>query len=180
MIIQTSIPDVLIIQPTIYSDNRGWFCEVFNQHKFCELIGKNVYFVQDNHSLSYKNTLRGLHYQLIRPQGKLVRVIAGEILDIAVDIRRSSAYFGKYVSHRLSAENKQQLWIPVGFAHGFLALTDTAEVVYKTTDYYYPEGDRTILWCDPDLNIDWQLEGEPIMSTKDRNARLLKEAELFP
>jgi len=179
-LIPTSIPDVQIIEPTIYSDHRGWFYESFNQQKFAELVNTHVQFVQDNHSLSYKNTLRGLHYQLIRPQGKLVRVLSGEILDIAVDIRRSSPYFAKYVAYKLSAENKHQLWIPVGFAHGFLALTETAEVMYKTTDYYYPQGDRAILWCDQDLAIDWQIDSEPVMSEKDRCAKLLRDAELFP
>ncbi|WP_247215001.1 dTDP-4-dehydrorhamnose 3,5-epimerase [Synechococcus sp. C9] len=178
-VIPTKIPDVWVIEPTVYSDHRGWFYESFNHQKFSELLSLDVLFVQDNHSLSHRNTLRGLHYQLIRPQGKLVRVLAGEILDVAVDIRRSSSYFGQYVAYKLSAENKHQLWIPVGFAHGFLTLTETAEVMYKTTDYYYPQGDRTILWCDQDLAIDWQLDSEPILSEKDRFAKPLKDAELF-
>jgi dTDP-4-dehydrorhamnose 3,5-epimerase len=179
-VIPTRIPDVWVIEPTVYSDHRGWFYESFNQQRFSELLNLDVLFVQDNHSLSRRNTLRGLHYQLIRPQGKLVRVLVGEILDVAVDIRRSSPYFGQHVAYKLSAENRHQLWIPVGFAHGFLTLTETAEVLYKTTDYYDPQGDRAILWCDKDLAIDWPLDGDPIMSEKDRCAKPFKDAELFP
>ena len=178
-IISTEIPNVLLIEPQIFSDSRGFFFEAYNQQKFIDKLGITANFVQDNHSYSYPNVLRGLHYQIIQPQGKLVRVIVGKIFDVAVDIRKSSSTFGKWVGYELSAENKHQLWIPPGFAHGFLVLSDIAEVLYKTTDYYNPQGDRTIIWNDPDLAIDWPLKSPPILSAKDSHGQLLKTAEVF-
>jgi dTDP-4-dehydrorhamnose 3,5-epimerase len=178
-ILPTNINEVLIIEPQIFGDERGFFFESFNEKKFSEQTGINIRFVQDNHSKSIKNVLRGLHYQLIQPQGKLVRVVAGNILDIAVDIRKSSRTFGQWISCELSAENKRQLWVPPGFAHGFVVRSEVAEVLYKTTDYYLPSGDRTILWDDPDLAIDWQLNTTPILSTKDQAGKLFKQADIF-
>jgi len=166
-VIPTKIPDVLIIEPMVFGDDRGFFFESFNQKAFNEATGLNVTFVQDNHSKSAKNVLRGLHYQVQQPQGKLVRVVQGEVFDVAVDIRKRSKTFGQWVGQILSAENKLQLWIPPGFAHGFVALSETAEFVYKTTDYYAPAFERCIAWNDPDLAIDWQFEGELVLSTKD-------------
>lgn len=164
-----AIPDVLLIEPKIFGDERGFFYESFNQREFNEATGLDVQFVQDNHSKSTKNVLRGLHYQLPpKAQGKLVRVIAGEVFDVAVDIRKGSPTFGKWVGEVLSAENKRQLWIPAGLAHGFLVLSESAEFLYKTTDYYSPERERCILWNDPDLNITWPLDGEPVLSGKDK------------
>lgn len=179
-IIQTKVPDVLIIEPRVFEDDRGFFLESYNEKAFIEKTGVATHFVQDNHSRSVKNVLRGLHYQVEQPQGKLVRVIAGEILDVAVDIRKSSPTFGEWESIVLSAENKRQLWVPVGFAHGFLVLSETAEVLYKTTDYYAPKGDRCILWNDPDLAIAWPLTSPPILSPKDQAGKPFKEAEVFP
>lgn len=178
-IIPTKIPDVLIIEPKIFADDRGFFFESFNQKVFEEKTGFNLNFVQDNHSKSCKNVLRGLHYQIEHPQGKLVRVTQGKVLDIAVDIRKSSPTFKQWVAIELDAENKQQLWIPPCFAHGFLVLSETAEFLYKTTDYYFPQGDRCILWNDPDLNINWNLTENPILSPKDQAGKLLKSADLF-
>ena len=178
-IIKTKIPDILIIEPKVFGDDRGFFFESFNAKKFTESTGIETQFVQDNHSRSGKNVLRGLHYQIQQAQGKLVRVVAGKVLDVAVDIRKSSPSFGQWVSCLLSAENKRQFWVPPGFAHGFLVLSDTADFLYKTTDYYAPEYERSILWNDPELNINWQLSGEPILSAKDKSAPTLKEAELF-
>jgi dTDP-4-dehydrorhamnose 3,5-epimerase len=178
-IIPTAIPAVLLIQPQVFQDERGFFFEAYNSQKFTDKLGIKVNFVQDNHSLSKQNVLRGLHYQLIQPQGKLVRVVLGTIFDVAIDITKSSPTFGQWVGYELSAENKYQLWIPPGFAHGFLVLSDTAEVIYKTTDYYTPQGDRTIIWNDPDLAIDWPLKTKPILSAKDSNGQLFKSAELF-
>jgi dTDP-4-dehydrorhamnose 3,5-epimerase len=176
----TAIPDLLIIEPKVFGDDRGFFFESFNQRRFTELTGITDSFVQDNHSKSARNVLRGLHYQIRQPQGKLVRVIAGEVLDIAVDVRRSSPSFGKAVSVRLSAENKTMLWIPKGFAHGFVVLSDSAEFLYKTTDYWAPEHERCIIWNDPDLNIDWQLGGAtPLLSGKDQVGKRFAEAETF-
>lgn len=171
--------EVLLIEPKVFEDERGFFFESYNHQKFTEQVGDNINFVQDNHSLSKKNVLRGLHYQLIKPQGKLVRVVAGSIFDIAVDIRKSSSSFGKWLGYELSAENKHQLWIPPGFAHGFLVLSEVAEVLYKTTDYYFPQGDRTILWNDPDLAIEWPLTASPILSNKDASGKPFQTAEVF-
>jgi dTDP-4-dehydrorhamnose 3,5-epimerase len=178
-IIPTSIPDILILEPEIYQDSRGFFLESYNQKIFAEKTGSNPNFVQDNHSKSEYNVLRGLHYQIIQPQGKLVRVIAGNIFDVAVDIRKNSPTFGQWVGYELSAENKLQMWIPTGFAHGFLVLSETAEVIYKTTDYYAPGGDRSILWNDPDLAIQWPLKQPPILSAKDQKAATFKNAEVY-
>jgi dTDP-4-dehydrorhamnose 3,5-epimerase len=178
-IVQTDNASVLLIEPKVFEDDRGFFFESYNHQKFTEQVGENITFVQDNHSLSKKNVLRGLHYQLIKPQGKLVRVVTGSIFDVAVDIRKSSPSFGKWVGYELSAENKRQLWIPPGFAHGFLVLSEIAEVLYKTTDYYFPQGDRTIVWNDPDLGIQWSLNSPPILSSKDALGKLFKAAEVF-
>ena len=178
-IIKTKIPDVVIIEPKVFGDDRGFFMESFNAQKFAEATGVTTEFVQDNHSRSGKNVLRGLHYQIQQAQGKLVRVVAGEVLDVAVDIRKSSPTFGQWVSCLLSEENKRQFWVPAGFAHGFVVLSDTADFLYKTTDYYAPAYERSILWNDPELNIDWQISEEPILSAKDKSAPTLKEAEVF-
>ncbi|MDF5709092.1 MAG: dTDP-4-dehydrorhamnose 3,5-epimerase [Nostoc sp. S4] len=175
----TKIPEVIQLEPKVFADDRGFFFEAYNHQKFTQETGIAANFVQDNHSCSKQNVLRGLHYQIQQPQGKLVRAIAGTIFDVAVDIRRSSPTFGKWVGYELSAENKRLLWIPIGFAHGFLVLSETAEVVYKTTDYYAPQGDRTILWNDPDLAIDWPLSAPPILSAKDQVGKSLKTAEIF-
>lgn len=178
-VIQTAIPDLLIIEPKVFGDDRGFFFESFNRRKFAELTGRDVDFVQDNHSRSVKNVLRGLHYQIQHPQGKLVRVVQGAVLDVTVDIRRSSPTFGQYVALELSAENKQMLWIPEGFAHGFVVLSDTAEFLYKTTDYWFPEHERCVRWDDPALGIDWKLRTAPTLSAKDAQGKVLAEAELF-
>jgi dTDP-4-dehydrorhamnose 3,5-epimerase len=178
-VIQTTIPDLLIIEPKVFGDDRGFFYESFNRHRFAELVGLDLDFVQDNHSLSVKNVLRGLHYQIQHPQGKLVRVIKGTVLDVAADIRKSSKTFGKHVALELSAENKRMLWIPEGFAHGFVVLSDTAEFLYKTTDYWFPEHERCIRWNDPTLAIDWGLQTTPAISAKDSLGKLMSEAELF-
>ena len=177
--IQTTIPDLLIIEPKVFGDERGFFFESFNRRKFAELTGRDVEFVQDNHSRSVKNVLRGLHYQIQHPQGKLVRVVQGAVLDVAVDIRRSSPTFGQHVAAELSAGNKRMFWIPEGFAHGFVVLSDTAEFLYKTTDYWVPEFERSIAWNDPAIGIQWQIQGEPALSAKDRQAKPLAEAETF-
>lgn len=161
------IPDVLLFEPKIFVDKRGFFFESFNYAKFKKAVGRMVQFVQDNHSMSVKNTLRGLHYQAEHPQGKLVRVIQGEVFDVSVDIRPESSTFGKWVGELLSAENKKQIWIPEGFAHGFLVLSECAEVSYKTTDYYAPNDEHCIIWNDETLNIDWPLYSSPILSAKD-------------
>ena len=178
-VIKTSIPDVLILEPKVFGDARGFFFESFNQAQFDAAIGKQVQFVQDNHSRSAKHVLRGLHYQIQQPQGKLVRVVQGAVFDVAVDIRKSSPTFGQHVALELSADNKRMLWIPQGFAHGFLVLTDTAEFLYKTTDYYAPEFERSIIWDDPAIDIKWPINGVPILSAKDQQAELLAVAELF-
>jgi dTDP-4-dehydrorhamnose 3,5-epimerase len=178
-VIATAIPDVLIIEPKVFGDERGFFFESFNRRKFAELTGRDVDFVQDNHSRSVKNVLRGLHYQIQQPQGKLVRVVQGAVFDVAVDIRRSSPTFGQYVAQELSAENKRMLWIPEGFAHGFVTLSDTAEFLYKTTDYWAPEFERSITWNDPAIGIQWPCQGELTLSVKDQQAKLLAEAEHF-
>jgi len=175
----TAIPDVLIIEPKVLGDDRGFFLESFNQLRFEEATGRKVDFVQDNHSKSTKNVLRGLHYQIQRPQGKLVRVVAGEIFDVAVDIRKNSPTFGKWVGQSLSAENKNQLWVPEGFAHGFVVLSEFAEVLYKTTDYWFPEHERCIAWNDPKLGIQWPLQIAPLLSAKDMKGKPISGAEVF-
>lgn len=179
-VITTDLPEVLILEPKVFGDARGFFYESFNARAFEAQTGVTTAFVQDNHSRSQRGVLRGLHYQLENPQGKLVRVVQGEVLDVCVDIRRSSPAFGRWVAVHLSAENKRQMWIPEGFAHGFVALSDSAEFLYKTTDYYNPAAERCIRWDDPDLAIDWQLQQEPLLSAKDQAGKSLKEAELFP
>lgn len=175
----TAIPDVLIIEPKVFGDDRGFFYESFNHRVFQELTGVQTSFVQDNHSKSAKNVLRGLHYQLQQAQGKLVRVIAGEVFDVAVDIRKSSPTFGRWVGVVLSADNKRQLWIPPGFAHGFVVTSESAEFLYKTTDYWAPEHERSILWNDPAIGIEWPLDEAPLLSGKDQQGTLLAEAEVF-
>jgi dTDP-4-dehydrorhamnose 3,5-epimerase len=170
-----SIPDVFLIEPQVFGDDRGFFFESFKHARFEEVIGRQVSFVQDNHSKSAKGVLRGLHFQDPRPQGKLVRVTQGEVFDVAVDIRKDSATFGQWVAERLSADNKKQLWIPEGLAHGFLVLSDTAEFLYKTTDYYAPPFEHCIRWDDPTLAINWPLDGPPTLSSKDQGGRLFSE-----
>lgn len=177
--IQTAIPDLLIIEPQVFGDERGFFYESFNRRKFAGLTGRDTDFVQDNHSRSAKNVLRGLHYQIQHPQAKLVRVVQGMVFDVAVDIRRSSPTFGRYVAVELSAENKRMLWVPEGFAHGFVVLSDTAELLYKTTDYWAPEFERSIVWNDPDISIQWPMQSEPTLSAKDQQAKTLAETEHF-
>lgn len=178
--VPTAIPDVLIIEPQVFGDERGFFFESFNQKRFDELVGRPVRFVQDNHSRSKKNVLRGLHYQIQQPQGKLVRVCVGEVFDVAVDLRRSSPTFGNWIGVKLSAENKRQLWIPEGFAHGFVVLSDHAEFLYKTTDYWAPQHERTIAWNDPDLAIEWPIDEEPILAAKDAAGLPFSRAECYP
>ncbi|MBW4554978.1 MAG: dTDP-4-dehydrorhamnose 3,5-epimerase [Trichormus sp. ATA11-4-KO1] len=178
-LISTEIPDIYLIEPQVFTDSRGFFLESYNHQKFVDKLGITVNFVQDNHSASQQNVLRGLHYQIIQPQGKLVRAIVGTIFDVAVDIRKNSPTFGQWVGYELSAENKHQLWIPPGFAHGFLVLSEVAEVIYKTTDYYAPQGDRTILWNDLDLAIDWPITEQPILSAKDSNGQPFRSAEVY-
>lgn len=175
----TAIADVLILEPRVFGDDRGFFFESFNEQTFNDKTGAGVHFVQDNHSKSAKNVLRGLHYQIQQQQGKLVRVVAGAILDVAVDIRKSSPTFGQWVSCVLSAENKKQFWVPAGFAHGFVALSDQTEVLYKTTDYYAPAHERCILWNDPELAIAWSLTDAPLVSAKDQVGKSFQEAEVF-
>jgi dTDP-4-dehydrorhamnose 3,5-epimerase len=179
-IVPTAIPDVLVIEPNVFGDARGFFFESFNAREFKRLTGIEPPIMQDNHSRSMKNVLRGLHYQIMRPQGKLIRAVAGEIFDVAVDIRRNSPTRGKWVANILSSDNKKQMWIPVGFAHGFLVLSDHAEVLYKTTDYYAPEHERCIRWDDPHLGIQWPLGSPPQLSAKDAKGVPYAEAELFP
>ena len=178
-IVRTEIPDVLIIEPKVLGDARGFFFESFNQRQFEQLTGIAPNFVQDNHSRSARGVLRGLHYQIQQAQGKLVRVIAGEVFDVCVDLRRSAPTFGKSVCISLSAANHRQLWIPPGFAHGFLVTSDSADFVYKTTDYYAPEHERALLWNDETLAIPWPLEGEPVLSAKDRAGTPLAQAETY-
>jgi len=179
-VIATELPGVLIIEPKVFGDERGFFYESFNAKVFAEATGVDVQFVQDNHSRSQKGVLRGLHYQLQNTQGKLVRVTQGEVLDVAVDIRRSSPHFGQWAAVRLSAANHRQMWVPEGFAHGFVVLSDCAEFLYKTTDYYTPSAERSIRWDDPTLAIDWELSEPPQLSAKDQAGSLLTEADLFP
>jgi dTDP-4-dehydrorhamnose 3,5-epimerase len=176
---QLMIPELYLIEPRVFGDERGFFFESYNQRQFDALIGRNVTFVQSNHSRSMKHVLRGLHYQIKQPQGKLVRVIAGEVFDVAVDLRKTSPTFGQWVGEILSAENKKQLWIPEGFAHGFVVLSAFAEFLYQTTDYWAPEYERCILWDDPVLNIHWPIENEPMLSTKDAQGKPFYEAEVY-
>jgi dTDP-4-dehydrorhamnose 3,5-epimerase len=177
-VIETPLPGVLVIEPKVFGDARGFFLESYNQRTMREL-GINEQFVQDNFSFSVRNVLRGLHYQVKQAQGKLVRVIAGEIFDVAVDLRRSSRNFGRWAGVSLSGDNKRMIWIPTGFAHGFKVVSDTAHVMYKTTDFYAPEHERTILWNDPQIGIEWKLVGEPIVSAKDQKGVHLHEAQVF-
>lgn len=174
-----AIQDVILFEPKIFGDERGFFFESFNHRLFEEVIGRTVQFVQDNHSRSVKGVLRGLHYQIQQPQGKLVRVVQGEVFDVAVDIRKSSPTFGRWVGAHLSAENKRQLWVPEGFAHGFVTLSDSAEFLYKTTNYYSAQSERSILWNDPVLAIDWNGATAPLLSSKDQQASLFADAEVF-
>ena len=176
--IETNLADVLLIEPRVFGDDRGFFLESYSERAFAE-IGIPERFVQDNHSYSGKNVIRGLHYQFGQPQGKLVRVVTGEILDVALDLRRSSPTFGKWQPFTLSGENKRMLWIPSGFAHGFHVVSETAHVLYKATDFYAPEQERTVAWNDPQLKIDWQLAGEPIISTKDQRGVSFAKSEKF-
>jgi len=177
--IQTGIPDLLIIEPRVFGDERGFFFESFNRRQFAELTGRDVDFVQDNHSRSVKGVLRGLHYQIQHPQAKLVRVVQGSVLDVAVDIRKNSPTFGQHVALELSSDNKRMFWMPEGFAHGFVVLSDTADFLYKTTDYWYTQHERCLRWDDPALAIDWQLASTPALSIKDAQGKSLDEAELF-
>jgi dTDP-4-dehydrorhamnose 3,5-epimerase len=176
----TTIPDVLILEPKVFGDDRGFFFESFNERTWLNLTGVNVNFVQHNHSRSAGGVLRGLHYQIQQPQGKLVRVVVGEVFDVAVDIRRSSPSFGQWFGALLSAENKRQMWVPPGFAHGFCVTSEVAEFLYLTTEYYAPEHERCIAWDDPDLNIAWPLAAAPNVSAKDRQGQSLKDADMFP
>ena len=178
-VIPTALPEVLILEPRVFADSRGFFFESFNQRDFTYATGVDVQFVQDNHSRSMRNVLRGLHYQIQHPQGKLVRVTQGEVFDVAVDLRRSSCNFGKWVGTVLSAENKRQLWVPPGFAHGFLVTSDTADFLYKTTDYWHPEYERCLLWNDPIVDIRWPNTGEPILAAKDKVGKYLADTEVF-
>lgn len=178
-VVKTEIPEVLVLEPKVFGDSRGFFFESYNQRAFQDATGWAPAFVQDNHSRSQKGVLRGLHYQIIQPQGKLVRVVVGEVFDVAVDIRRSSPTFGRWVGAHLSDENKRQMWVPPGFAHGFVVLSDFAEFLYKTTDFYAPEHERCIAWNDPDIGIEWPIDSEPLLSEKDKKGVRLKDAEVF-
>lgn len=175
----TAIPEVIILEPKVFGDDRGFFFESFNSNTFFEATGLKRNFVQDNHSKSAKHVLRGLHYQIRQPQGKLVRVVQGDVFDVAVDLRKNSDTFGRWVGLHLSAENKKQLWVPEGFAHGFVVLSETAEFLYKTTEYYAPEYERSLLWNDPVLNINWPIHSEPKLAAKDAAALTLAEADVF-
>lgn len=179
-VLDTGIADVKVIEPVVHGDSRGFFLESFNEHTFCEALGRDVRFVQDNHSRSEHGVLRGLHYQVNRVQGKLVRVVRGEIFDVAVDLRESSPTFGKWFGTQLSEENFRQLWIGEGLAHGFVVMSDFADVLYKTTDFYSPSDERCISWCDAELGIEWPIEGDPTMSDRDRRGVPFTEAEHFP
>jgi len=176
----TALPGVLLLEPRVFGDDRGFFMESWNARTFGEATGLDVAFVQDNHSYSTRNVLRGIHYQVVRPQGKLVRVVTGSVFDVAVDLRRSSPTFGRWVGYELSAQNKLQMWIPPGFGHGFVVLSESADFLYKTTDYWIGQHDRTVRWNDPAIGIDWPLQGEPILAAKDAAAPLLQAAETFP
>ena len=176
----TALPDVLLLEPRVFGDDRGFFMESWNARTFGEATGLDVAFVQDNHSYSTRGVLRGIHYQVVRPQGKLVRVVTGSVFDVAVDLRRSSPTFGRWVGYELSAQNKLQMWIPPGFGHGFVVLSESADFLYKTTDYWIGQHDRTERWNDPAIGFDWPLQGEPILAAKDAAAPLLQAAETFP
>jgi dTDP-4-dehydrorhamnose 3,5-epimerase len=178
--VATAIPDVMVLEPAVFGDARGFFYESWNHRTFSALLGHEVEFVQDNHSSSARGVLRGLHYQVGNPQAKLVRVIAGEVFDVVVDLRRASPTFGRWVGERLSAQNRRMLWVPEGFAHGFLVLSDMAEFLYKATNYYTPHNERTLLWNDPVLGIEWPLEGEPLLKPKDAAGARLADAETYP
>jgi dTDP-4-dehydrorhamnose 3,5-epimerase len=178
-LIETRLPEVHLIEPKVFGDARGFFMESWNRKTFAGL-GLDLDFVQDNHSRSGRGVLRGLHYQLRQPQGKLVRVVSGAVYDVAVDLRKSSPRFGQWTGHELSAENRHMLWVPPGFGHGFLVLSESADFLYKTTEYYAPEHERCVLWNDPAIGIDWPIAGEPALSAKDQAGRLLKDAEVYP
>jgi dTDP-4-dehydrorhamnose 3,5-epimerase len=175
----TALPEVKIIEPKVFGDARGYFYESFNGREFSEQVGVDVQFVQDNHSRSAKGVLRGLHYQIEHAQGKLVRVVEGEVFDVAVDVRKSSPDFGKWTGLHLSAENRRQVWVPPGFAHGFVVLSEAAQFLYKTTDYWYPEHERSIVWNDPEIGIEWPIDFEPLLAAKDAAGKLLSEADHF-
>lgn len=177
---KTAIPEVLLLEPKVFGDERGFFLESFNQRTWKECTGLDTTFVQDNHSRSFKGVLRGIHYQIEHSQGKLVRVVVGEVYDVAVDLRRSSPTFGKWVGAHLSAENKRQFWVPEGFGHGFVVLSDAAEFLYRTTEYYAPESERCIIWDDPELAIDWPQEVSPLLSAKDEQGVRFADAEYYP
>ena len=179
-VIRTSIPEVLIFEPQVFGDARGFLLESWNARRFCDAVGFDISFVQDNHSRSWRGVLRGLHYQIKQPQGKLVRVATGRVFDAAVDLRKSSPTFGRWAGAELSGDNHRQLWIPAGFAHGFLVLSDSADFLYKTTDYYAPQHERSVLWNDPAIGIDWPTDGEPTLSAKDKAGVLLRDAPVFP
>lgn len=174
-----ALSDVLVLRPRVFQDDRGFFLESFNERDFAAVVGREVHFVQDNHSRSVEGVLRGMHYQIHHPQGKLVRVVRGEVFDVAVDLRRSSASFGKWFGVHLSEENMRLMWVPEGFAHGFLVLSESADFLYKTTDYWYPEYDRSLLWNDPELGIEWPLRKPPILNARDAAGSPLAEAEVF-
>ena len=179
IVIKTDLPEVLILEPRVFGDDRGLFFESFNQRDFQQTTGLDVNFVQENHSKSGQGVLRGLHYQIQHPQGKLVRVTQGAVFDVAVDQRRSSANFGKWVGVELSADNKRQLWVPPGFAHGFVVISEFAEFLYKTTDYWYPEHERSLLWCDSTVGVAWPLDCEPKLAAKDSAGKCLSEVDVF-
>jgi len=175
----TAIPDVLVLEPKVFGDARGFFFESFNARDFAEATGVDVQFVQDNHSKSAQGVMRGLHYQIQHPQGKLVRVVQGSVFDVAVDLRKSSSTFGRWVGVELNTDNHRQLWVPPGFAHGFVVLSESAEFLYKTTDYWYPEHERSLLWNDPTIGIDWPIDFAPQLAAKDQNGKLLAQADVF-
>jgi dTDP-4-dehydrorhamnose 3,5-epimerase len=178
-VVRLAMPDVVLLEPEVFGDDRGFFFESFNEKVFSASIGRSIAFVQDNHSRSTKGVLRGLHYQVQQAQGKLVRVVAGEVFDVAVDIRKSSPTFGHWVGAILSADNKKQMWVPEGFAHGFIVTSESAEFLYKTTDYWAPQYERCIAWNDPGIGIEWPVDATPILSDKDKQGRLLADAEVF-
>jgi dTDP-4-dehydrorhamnose 3,5-epimerase len=179
-VIQTDLPEVLLLEPKVFGDARGFFMESYNARAFAEATGLQVEFVQDNHSRSARGVLRGLHYQVRQPQGKLVRVTRGRVFDVAVDLRHSSPTFGRWTGAELSEENNRQMWVPPGFAHGFVVLSESADFLYKTTDYYAPEYERSLMWNDPAVGVDWQFEGEPLLSEKDRAGLPLAQCEVYP
>lgn len=175
----TAIPEVLLVEPTVFGDDRGFFYESFNAREWQELTGLDTRFVQDNHSRSIKGVLRGIHYQIQQSQGKLVRVVVGEVFDVAVDLRKGSATFGQWVGEHLSADNKRSLWVPEGFGHGFLVLSDVAEFLYRTTDFYAPQHERCIAWNDPEIGVEWPITGVPVLSDKDAKGSSLADADVF-